>query len=121
MRSRILGLGVALCLAFPAVSKADTDVQEMLQACEALHSEGDAFSSGECAGEIRAVSKFLTVICGFERKGHDIPVLAADINDVSVGALSQVFISWAKANPTKWGKSSTVGISMALSEAYPCD
>jgi hypothetical protein len=40
---------------------------------------------------------------------------------VSNGAMAQVFLNWAKENPTKWERPATVGMTVAFMQSWSCD
>ena len=41
-------------------------------------------------------------------------------NDLTNGAITQIFINWAEQNPKQWSEPAGWGIMQAFSEAWPC-
>lgn len=72
--------------------------------------------SGLCLGAIVMAAEALSFNCRF---GDGRPP-AAMTDHVTVEAVAQTFINYARANPDKWNLHAYMGISVAIIESFPC-
>ena len=113
MKKLILSTALALTT-MPVVAQDNRDdVQEMLGFCE---EEYPTFSVGVCMGRIQGIYEFLAFNCKYNPDGPSM-----DAVGVSYGAVQQVFINWANANPKNWNDHWAVGLATALEETFPCN
>lgn len=123
---RSLLLGLLLASTSSPGTQAQT-VQEMLPACEAPGADGydDAdqlYDHGYCTGVAAGVSEVMKGNC--QTAGHSginpAGILSADTSGVTFGAMVQVWVNWARANPMQWGETFAVSMVHALQESFPC-
>lgn len=109
---------VTLALALNVkLAKASTTMRELLAGCEKTLVAGDDFiSQGYCMGLARGVADMMQINCagGFKQ-------IAADSNNHTTAALIQVFVNWARANPTRWEEPASIEMMLAFRKAFPCN
>ena len=89
-------------------------VQQLLAACKT-----DSPLVLYCFGFIDGVRNTTSITVGKgSRMGEKIGNCGAD--GVTLGQDVQIFINWAKSNPTKWLSVGLAGVILALREAWPC-
>lgn len=93
-------------------------VQFLLDACKA---ETATIDKGFCYGVVSSTAQFTAAQCGGRQFAEmDLPMAADVPQEVTYGAMRQIFLNWAEANPTKWNKAMVVGVAEAFAESYPC-
>ena len=78
----------------------------------------DLFYGGYCMGVIQGWRWDLAMNCMFEPAN---PLISrADVRDVSLLALAQAFINYAKENPQDWDMPHLGGLTKAFEKYFPC-
>lgn len=96
----LVGIPLTAQTATPA-----TDVQELLLECQAQGHPDELICNGYVVGAAEQM----------RIDGRLCPP-----KDVRIGAVIQVFMNWAVANPKLWGEGRSEGVAAALSAAWPC-
>lgn len=118
MRSLLISMAF-MFWSMPAVAEVDEyTTQYLLKACE---TEDANIDKGFCYGALAAAHQFSTVQCyGREHVDFDLPLASEIPEGVTLGAMLQIFVNWARDNPERWGDAFTMSIVTAFAESYPC-
>ena len=123
--------GALILLLFINAASADdrkNDVQRLYQDCKAT----DHFRELLCMGFVSGVGAQMSLtgrLAAAERREGRLSTGASSefVFSISIctnpsnGAKLQAFNNWAEKHPEFWGLSQTVGVMVALREAFPCD
>ena len=114
MGAAVLAVALLGAVESKAVEQVPRTVQQLLAACQP-----DNPWILYCYGFVDAVTKTMSIIGGVkgglrEKLGNCGP------DSTTTGQDVQIFINWAKANPTKWQSPGLSGVILALREAWPC-
>jgi hypothetical protein len=127
MRLLILA-SIALCLTDTAFAQEDTghSVRNAMEACEVFLANDPrdprfASGSGVCFGSIMVISQVSAIGCAEAfASGSSKTGWAILPEGMTVEAVAQLFVNWARAHPQSWGSPAGLGIRWSLYESYPC-
>jgi Rap1a immunity proteins len=120
MVARGLVSAVILVFSFSRViaGEADLNVQDLYRFCKAPERSAKSML---CLGYISGVGNMMQLIGVAEKQQAD-PILnpLALCGDISGRAMVLAFINWAQKNRPQWTQPQLAGVTLALSETWPC-
>lgn len=127
MVSRKIYLSITALLVW-AHPVAAASTSEVLPKCEAAlnlrnANEQDLVDASYCFGMIQGVAQIAGMNCEIAKVAGLKPIAALSHSaphNTSLGALVQIYVNWARANPEKWGEPAPIGIATSLGEVFKC-
>lgn len=99
----------------------DYNAETMLNLCRGTAEGETGMQSMVCTFRIQGVTSIMIENCLSVDNGFEpLPALASG-RPPSRGAARQAFVNFMDANPDKWGLPWHVALSLALSDAFPCE
>lgn len=96
--------------------------EEMLKLCKGeVRGMDQGMQSMTCTFRLQGVVSMMIENCLSIPHGFKPVPLFTSETPSSRGATRQAFINFMEANPDKWGLPWHISVSMALSEAFPCE
>lgn len=100
----------------------DYSAERMLNLCKGeVRNEDNGTQSLICTFRLQGVVSMMIENCLSIPHGFKPVPLFTSAVPPSRGAIRQAYINFMEANPDKWGRSWHISVSMAISEAFPCE
>lgn len=105
----------------PAFSQSRSGtVQEPLDDCEDFTENRGGGGAFYCLGMVAGAHEVLRLNCNsVEYESNPTPSLRSGPIP-TIGAGAQAFVNWARDHPQNWSTPQVWGMTMALTEAFPC-
>lgn len=116
---------LTLLLAFQANAQEvpdDYTAENMLELCKgSVRDQDPKMQSIVCTFRIQGIVSVMIENCLSIDQGYSPATILTSEIPPSKGAARQAFTNYMEANPDKWGLPWHIGLSMALSDTFPCN